>query len=755
MANKHRAGKLAVILHADIAGSTQLVHMDEHLAHERIQETFHRIGETITKYHGYVRELRGDALLAEFERASDAVSAALAFQGQQADYISGLIDAIRPTVRVGIAMGEVVIADNTITGAGVVLAQRLEQLAESGGVCIQGAAYETIPKRLPFEYENLDEHKLKGFDDPVRIYRVELSPGESIPLPKSPAKRKRRRRYLVPIIALAVGAMALAIGTTYLFHLTEVTEEPASIERMAFPLPDKPSIAVLPFTNMSGDAEQEYFVDGMTEDLITDLSKISGLFVIARNSSFSYKGQQVKVRQVAEELGVRYVLEGSVRRAGEQVRINAQLIDATTGGHLWAERYDGSLSDIFALQDQVTKQIVNAMSLTLTPQELEDLESLGTSNVAAHDSFLQGLSFYLRNTPADNAKAEKHFIHAVNLDPEFKRVYAALANVYYKSYMPEYSIAIGIFWQKAIFLANKNIAKTEGARISDAHVVRARMAIFKHQVDVAFQESELALELNSNDTEALKIKALALIFAGQYSEGRKLAYQALRLDPTVIDEQLYIIGLSYFASGDYKKSVEFLQRAIEIDPNTNEYPRLLAAAYGKLGMESEAKQALAKFQKLWRVNYWVSLAVYLYPFVDGEVLERLADGFEAAGTAVRPPVRYFKFNRENRLTGPEIRALIFGHKIKGIVYLGGLIAWEQTRTVDGKVFHTGVSAHSGIQDAEEQGEGQIVNDRLCDKWSLTGGSITNCVSIFRASNEDEFDYYMVTDLGPYPFRVIN
>jgi TolB-like protein/class 3 adenylate cyclase len=344
MAKDHLAGKLAVILHADVAGSTWLVQQDEQLAHERIQIAFGRFSDTIGKYHGRVRELRGDALLAEFERASDAVTAALAFQFDHHEYLTRLNDEIRPEIRVGIALGEVIIADGTITGAGVVLAQRVEQLAKSGGICITSAIHEALPNRLPISIESLGEHALKGFDETVRVYRVQPNPDGSIPTPQQKSIRQESSgnwRWMV-IAAMIVLLAAAGIG----YWSSHPQEEAASIENMAFPLPDKPSIAVLPFTNMSDDPQQEYFADGMTEDLITDLSKISGLFVIARNSSFSYKGQQVKVRQVAEDLGVRYVLEGSVRRAGEQVRINAQLIDATTGGHLWAERYDGSLTDV-------------------------------------------------------------------------------------------------------------------------------------------------------------------------------------------------------------------------------------------------------------------------------------------------------------------------------------------------------------------------------------------------------------------------
>ena len=259
-------------MHADIVGSTALVHKNEALAHQRIQDTFRRFSETIATHGGIAHEIRGDALVAEFSKASDAVSAAVDFQATNATHNQTLADEIRPIIRVGVAMGEVVVADNTVTGAGIVLAQRLEQLAEPGGVCIQGAAYETVPKRLPFTYENLGEKELKGFDESVRVYAVREALATSSP------------------------------------------ESEASTE-----LPEEPSIAVLPFTNMSGDPEQEFFSDGITEDIITALSRISGLLVVARNSTMVYKGEAVDVKQVGREQGVRYVLAVFGKRATEYV----------------------------------------------------------------------------------------------------------------------------------------------------------------------------------------------------------------------------------------------------------------------------------------------------------------------------------------------------------------------------------------------------------------------------------------------------
>ena len=294
--------KLAVILHADVVGSTALVQINERIAHERIRDAFEAASGVIARYGGKTHELRGDALLAEFQSASDAVIAALALQIANAERNEELSDEVQPVIRVGIALGEVVIADATVTGAGVVLAQRLEQLAAPGGVCIQGSAQESTPKRFPFEYEDLGDQSLKGFDDPVRAFSVALKPEEQIPSPESglsKAENSRRRKRLW----LAGGVIALALLAAGLIAWLEPWNvKPASSER--------PSIAVLAFSSLGDDPQQDYFAEGIAEDIITDLSKISGLLVIACNSSFSYKGKDVPIRTVARELGVAYVLDG-------------------------------------------------------------------------------------------------------------------------------------------------------------------------------------------------------------------------------------------------------------------------------------------------------------------------------------------------------------------------------------------------------------------------------------------------------------
>jgi len=592
MSKDSLSGKLAVILHADIADSTVLVQQDERLTHERIQDAFRRLSETIEKYQGHVRELRGDALLADFERPSDAVTAALAFQAEHTSYIEQLIDDIRPVVRIGIAMGEVIIADNTVTGSGVVLAQRVEQLSEPGGICITAAIHEGLPKRLPFDQADMGEQQVKGFDEPVRVYRVKLKPGQALPQPEPTRLSESSQLKRNSIIALVTVALVVVVGSILWLQPWAPEEEPASIERMAFPLPDKPSIAVLPFTNMSGDAEQEYFADGMTDDLITDLSKISGLFVIARNSTFTYKGKPVQVRQVAEELGVRYVLEGSVRRAGDQVRINAQLIDATSGGHIWAERYDGSLQDIFALQDQVTRQIVTALKVSLTAGEEAQQARHTTDNAEAHDAFLQGWAYYKLGTRADLARAKPFFEEAIQLDPGYARAHAALAVVYWDAFVNDWTIELDMLsfeaeeaWEEHLELAMK-------VPNSIAHILRSRVLVSLNLYKEAAGEAEKAVALDTNDAEALSGLASALVLAGRPDEGLTLIKNAMRLDPYHPPKYLIILGAAEFGMGRYEEAVSTFRRAVKRNID-NEIPWIyLAASYGNLGRFKDAGDAV-------------------------------------------------------------------------------------------------------------------------------------------------------------------
>ncbi len=637
MAKDRLSGKLVVILHADVAGSTVLVQQDKQLAHERIQDSFQRFSNTIAKYRGHVLELRGDALLAEFELSSEAVSAALAFQVDQANYNNRLTDDLRPTIRVGITIGEVVIADNTVTGAGVVQAQRVEQLADQGGVCITAAIHEALSKRLPFDLENLGEQVLKGFDHPVRVYSVALTPGASISPPNESRQHDtpiKTRRF---ISAIVVVVLLLAGGTAYWFKSRTPPIEVASVERMAFPLPDKPSIAVLPFTNMSDDPKQEYFVDGMTEDLITDLSKLSGLFVIARNTVFTYRNQPVNVRQVAEELGVRYVLEGSVRRSGEQVRVNAQLIDATTGGHVWADRYDGQVENIFSLQDAFVREIVKALAVNLSEDELTEIALGQTSNIEAREIFQEGWENYQRYSADDNAIAISQFEKALGLDPSYERAYAGLGLAYLRGCKLRWTQPLGISVSEANSRALSNLKfldKIKGRQSSLAKVAASRIYLYNNRYQKAVTQATRAIAQDPNDPEAYIAMAWAMITTGNPEAGLELVERAMRLNPSYPNYYALARGMAYFAIDDLDKAADVFAEVIEREPDAIQLALPLAATYAHLGKMEDARAALllwepgANQQKLSNIMY-----TYHFPYEwsgDDSVMDRLFAGLERA-----------------------------------------------------------------------------------------------------------------------------
>ncbi len=419
--------RLAAILAADVVGYSRLMEADEEATVSTLSTYREIIEGLVASHHGRVFGSAGDSVIAEFASPVEAVRCSVDIQRELEAHNVNLAEDRRMRLRIGVNLGDVIVEGDNLLGDGVNIAARLETLADPAGISLARSVFDQVKKQLNLGYEYLGEHEVKNIAEPVQVYRVLTEP-EAAGKVIGETKRATHSWKRVALAAAVVVLIGVAGAVTWL-RPWEPRIEPASVEHMAFPLPDRPSIAVLPFTNMSGDPEQDYFADGITDDLITDLSKISGLFVIARNSSFSYKGQQVKVRQVAEDLGVRYVLEGSVRRAGDQVRINAQLIDATTGGHLWADRYDGTLANVFALQDEVIGKIVSALAVNLAVNEEAQRAQFETDHSEAYDAFLQGWAHYQLRTPDDLAKSVPYFEEAIRVDGGYTRAHAALAAV--------------------------------------------------------------------------------------------------------------------------------------------------------------------------------------------------------------------------------------------------------------------------------------------------------------------------------------
>lgn len=468
---------------------------------------------------------------------------------------------------------------------------------------------------------------------PERAYHVFMKEPVT---PVSPLKRwgialPRRWKWaaMAAVILLVAGGVAFAVWKHYFYP---PQAEVASVEKAAFPLPDKPSIAVLPFDNLSGDPEQEYFSDGMTDDLITDLSKISGLFVITRNSVFQYKGKPVDVKRISSELGVRYVLEGSVRRAEGKVRINAQLIDATTGGHLWAERYDGSLRDVFALQDRITGKIVAALAVKLTAGEEVYVGHKETSNIAAYDSFLQGWAHYIRCTPDDYAKAIPYFEKAVELDPNYGRAHAALASIYWESFYRIWHASLGVSWRETKLRADMYLKTAMESPTPLAYLVASKMLIGSFEHEKASAKAEQAMSLDPNDANSYIAMAYTLIYAGRPNEAFGFIQKAMRLDPQYPAYYLFVLGLAHFGMDRFEEAATSFERALTRNPE-NYVPMIpLAAAYAHLNREQDATATIEKLRKvLPMVTVSFVKGCPLWSYKNPADKTRLLDGLQKAG----------------------------------------------------------------------------------------------------------------------------
>ena len=582
--------QLKAILSADVKGYSKLMGDDDESTVNTITAYRKMIAEFIVKHQGRVVDSPGDNILAEFGSTLNAVNSAIEIQHKLKVENDKLPDHRRMDFRIGINLGDIIHKDNRIYGDGVNAAARIESLADPGGICISRGVFQQIKKKVHKGFEYLGEHAVKNIAEPVRIYRILFEPeyeGRIIGESKA-AKTKIERPAAAAIAMILIASVVLM----WMFYPRASEIESASVKNMAYALPDRPSIAVLPFDNLGDDPKQEYFSDGIAEDLITDLSKIAGLFVIARNSTFTYKGKPVKVQQVAEELGVRYVLEGSVRRAGEKIRINAQLIDAITGYHLWAERFDGKLGNIFALQDRINQKIVAALSLKLTQGEHELIDNMDTVNIEAYDAFLQGLNYFNQGTSDSLEKAVHYFKKAVELDPDYARAQGMLAGSYQVSLNTQWYKDLG--WSNVRSLRDKHLQEALKDPTSyGAHRTFAYILPYRNKHEEAISEAEQVLHLAPGDADSHFTMGRALVWAGKSDEAVKHLEIAMRLNPHYPIKYLWFLGLSRFLLGQMEEALVLGERA-----SIRGVPQaawLEAFAHAQLGRGQEAADILAKY----------------------------------------------------------------------------------------------------------------------------------------------------------------
>jgi adenylate cyclase len=569
--------RLAAILAADIAGYSALMGADEARTVRDLKGHQAAVLPMVAEFSGRIIDTAGDGILAEFASVVNAVKCALAIQERMAERNAAAEPARRMHFRVGINIGDVVYDDVRIYGDGINVAARLENIAEPGGICISGKVFEEVNGRIELACEDIGEQQLKNIVRPVRAYRVRVN-GSS--LSAAPA------------------------------------------------LPDKPSIAVLPFQNMSGDAEQEFFADGITEDLITDLSKVSGLFVIARNSSFVYKGRPAKVQEIGRDLGVRFVLEGSVRKAGNRVRITAQLIDAGSGGHLWAERFDRDLTDIFATQDEVAQKIVGALAITLTPGEERRLGRRGTTNVEAYEIWLRARELLTQGTREAVAQARALYRRAIELDPSFAMPHAGLALASVTDYVSGWASDAAQALDEAERWARRAVELSEQEPVS--HMALGGVLLWRRDYDAALAECRRMIALDPNFAKGYSTAGMVFLYAGRPEKAIEKIGTSMRLDPHYSPMVLHFLAQAYFGLEQYETAVQHLIARIARTPGTDSSRMLLASCYGHLGRLEEARLTWAEMLK---VNPDFSLAqrARVLPYKDRREFQRIVDGLAKAG----------------------------------------------------------------------------------------------------------------------------
>jgi adenylate cyclase len=610
-----RAGverKLTAILSADVKGYSRLMGDDE-VATVRTLTAYREVMTTlIQQHHGRVVDSPGDNLLAEFASAVDAVQCAVAIQGALKVRNAELPALRQMEYRIGINVGDVIVEGARLYGDGVNIAARLEGLAEPGGICISGTVLDHVKNKLALRYEDLGEQTVKNIADPVRVWRIIMdpeavsSPGEArssesgVRRPTSKSQSPKLRRVGIAHrswIVVTVAGLTLIVGAIVIVrHFTRPPLSPQSSslvtqEAPALPLPDKPSIVVLPFVNMSEDPKQDYFSDGLTEVLTGDLSKISSLFVIARNSAFTYKGKSANVHDVGREMGVRYVLEGSVQKADQRVRITTQLIDATTGYHLWSEQYDRPLQDLFALQDEIVQKIVTTLKLQLTLEEHGFIVRKHTDNLEAYDAVLRGVEYYWRTTKEANAQARQMFEKALALDPQYAEAYAWLSYTYWVEWAWRWS-ADPQTLEHALALAQQAVALDDS--LPFAHSLLSIVYAQQQQYEQAIAEGERSIALDPNNADSYANLAEALNWAGRPEEVVQLVAQAMRLNPHYPPDYLFRLGWAYDMTGRYAEAIATMKEVISRSPNFLTAHTSLAVSYfwQWLSQQSPAAQTL-------------------------------------------------------------------------------------------------------------------------------------------------------------------
>jgi adenylate cyclase len=629
MAQEGFKRKLTAILSADVIGYSRLMRNDEEATVRDIAAHRVLISEIIKKHHGRVVDSPGDNILAEFASVVDAVNGSIKTQQEIKKRNAVRPDDRRMVFRIGINLGDVIEEEERIYGDGVNIAARVEGLASAGGIAISGTVYEHIKDKLSLGYHYLGKQDVKNIPESIRVYRLLPDADDAGKMIGEQKPKSIKVRYIaygaLALIILAVGA--LIIWDNYI----RVKIEPASVEKMAYPLPEKPSIAVLPFDNLSGDPNQDYISNGISENIISALSKIGEIFVIARNSTFAFKGKAVKVHQVAEELGVRYVLEGSVQKSIDKIRITAQLIDATTGYHLWSEKYDREIKNFFQILDEITQKVVIALQSKLTHGE-QVRRWYGTTNFEAWGFTVRGWSIFETYTKANNERARELFQKAIKIDPSYAFARVALSWTYFIDARFGFTKNPAESLRRAVQNAQK--AQVLDDSLPELHALWNSIYLLQRQHEKAIAEGQRSIELGPNSALSYILFAQTMNYAGKFDDTLALAKQAIRLSPYYPAWYLYWLGMGYRNTGRYQDSIEVFNRLLDRSQEGESPVWLahifLAGTYAKMEQYDEASIHVAEAKKA-HPDLSLKLLRMISPYKDPAILDSFLDSLSKSG----------------------------------------------------------------------------------------------------------------------------
>ncbi len=644
--------RLAAVLIADVVGYSRLSQIDEEGTRARFQADLSEVFEpAIAEYNGRLVKTMGDGLLVEFQSVVAALRCAVEVQREKAERDAAAAQEKRLFFRIGVNLGDIMVEGGDIHGDGVNIADRIQALAEPGGIAISGTTYDQVKSKLPVGYVSLGEQMVKNIAEPIRIYRVVLDPAGA---GKTVGARKSRRRWRLPAIAVLVLAL---LGAGLLWWKPAQLFQPASlVERFAYPLPDKPSVAVLPFINVSGDTDHDHLAAGLTDDLITELSKVSGLFVIARHSVFAIQDTAGKIQDVAAELGVHYVLEGTLQRADSRLRINVKLIDALTGLSLWAERYDRQYADLFAVQDDVIGKIISALEVKLSEGERDQLARIPTENLEAYDYYLRAEQegFYYSDVETYR-RTLSYYQKALDLDPNFANAHAGIARVAVDVWRNDYNY----LWSAAVARKIAYDAAGQALKLDPnnarAHTVLALLQLVDGREVEARDSASRAVAAQPNDAEIVGNLALILAQTGSRAQAITEMEKALRLDPTPPPSLQLLAGIVFYTARDSERAIPLMETARDALPKAEPAREYLAAAYVDRGDQTLASRETGKLLELFpdtNLTYYG----YLYDYWREDDLRHHLDGLRAAGVPEWP--FGFEANPADQIGEAELSAMV-------------------------------------------------------------------------------------------------